>query len=121
MQILRYPLGDLSANCYIIINKDRKAIAIDVGGTPSFLQLEALKHGFEITDILLTHSHFDHMGGVSYFEKRGAKVYISSDDLVGVQSGEYNLSTMFGGSVEPFNVYKTLQGGETLSINGFIL
>ena len=51
MEIRRYELGPLRANSYIIINKDRKAIAVDVGGDAGFLMMEELKHGFEITDI----------------------------------------------------------------------
>ena len=119
MEILRYELGPLRANCYIIINKDRKAIAIDVGGDAGFLKLEELKHNFQITDILLTHAHFDHIGGVSEFEKRGVKVYLSSEDLEGAEDPDYNLASHFGGGFKPFFVTDVITSETKLSINGF--
>ena len=119
MEIKRYELGPLRANSYIIINKDRKAIAIDVGGDAGFLKLEELKHGFQITDILLTHAHFDHIGGVSEFEKRGAKVYLSKEDLEGATNPDYNLASHFGGGFKPFTVTDVLSGEETLSVCGY--
>lgn len=119
MEIRRYELGPLRANCYIIINKDRKAVAIDVGGDAGFLMLEELKHGFQITDILLTHSHFDHIGGVCEFEKRGANVYLSSEDLEGAVNPDYNLASKFGGTFKPFNATNVISGEQTLLINGF--
>ena len=119
MEILRYELGPLRANCHIIVNEDRKAIAIDVGGDAGFLKLEELKRGFEITDILLTHSHFDHIGGVNEFEKRGVNVYLSNEDLEGATNPDYNLSSAFGGSFKPFNVTNVITNEKSLFMNGF--
>lgn len=67
MQIKCIPVGDLQANCYIVI-LDNKAILIDPGDEAE--KIESNLDGVELVGILLTHSHFDHMGALSYFEKK---------------------------------------------------
>ena len=75
MKLLTYSLGSLSVNCYVLVDeKTGDAVAIDVGGDAGFLMLEELKHGFKIKAILLTHCHFDHIGGVYKFYERNVDV-----------------------------------------------
>jgi glyoxylase-like metal-dependent hydrolase (beta-lactamase superfamily II) len=115
MKLLTYPLGDLSTNCYILIDENSgDAIAIDIGGDEGFLLMEEIKNGFKIKAVLLTHAHFDHIGGVYKFFERGADVYIGSLDEKGVLDGSLNLSSVFGSDVKPFKVKTALLGGEVL-------
>ncbi|MBO5926911.1 MAG: MBL fold metallo-hydrolase [Clostridia bacterium] len=115
MKILKYNLGDLSVNCYVIINeKTNNAIAIDIGGDANFLKLEELKHGFKITNVLLTHGHFDHIGGVFPFFKRGAKVYMGEKELDFITDSSKNLSTLFGVKLEKFEAIGVRDAGELL-------
>ncbi|MFD2115424.1 MBL fold metallo-hydrolase [Paenibacillus yanchengensis] len=57
-----YELGPLQTNCYVLIAPDNKAVIVDPGMNPARL-LERIK-GLQVEAILLTHAHFDHMGGV---------------------------------------------------------
>lgn len=115
MKLLTYTLSQLQTNCYVLIDEvTNKAVAIDIGGDAGFLLMEELKHGFKIENVLLTHPHFDHIGGVNKFYERGAKVYISSEDLPAIKDGNINLSTMFGISVKPFEAI-AINGGDTLN------
>ncbi len=115
MKLLTYPLGELSTNCYILVDENSgDAIAIDIGGEEGFLLMEELKNGFNIKAVLLTHAHFDHIGGVYKFFERGADVYIGSLDEKGVLDGGLNLSAVFGSKVKPFKVKTALLGGERL-------
>ena len=118
MKLLTYPLGELSTNCYILVDENsRGAIAIDIGGDEGFLLMEELKNGFNIKAVLLTHAHFDHIGGTYKFFDRGADVYIGSLDEKGVLDGSLNLSSVFGSEVKPFKIKTALSGGEVLKFN----
>ena len=117
MKILRYNLGKLSVNCYVIINENtNKAVAIDVGGDASFLKLEEIKHGFKITDVLLTHGHFDHIGGAYDMYKNGAKIYMGEKELGFITNEELNLSYMIGESIQKFEAIGVKDGDE-LTLN----
>jgi hydroxyacylglutathione hydrolase len=59
------PVGPLQVNCYLVAcAKTGEAAAIDPGDEPPLI-LEAIrKEGLTLKQILLTHCHADHVGGV---------------------------------------------------------
>jgi len=63
-------LGPVQANCYIVgCNTTKKAVIIDPGDDAPRI-LKAVKDlGVEITAILLTHAHFDHMAAADAVSK----------------------------------------------------
>ncbi len=67
MKIKQIPVGYLQANCYILV-KDNQAIIIDPGEEAE--KIEKHLENLEVIGILLTHSHFDHIGALSYFENK---------------------------------------------------
>lgn len=67
MKIERIVVGILEANCYII-SKDGQAIIIDPGDEETKIEQKLI--GLKVIGILLTHSHFDHTGALSYFENK---------------------------------------------------
>ncbi|HID85948.1 MAG TPA: MBL fold metallo-hydrolase [Anaerolineae bacterium] len=76
-------VGPLQVNCYVLgCEETRKAVVVDPGGDVIAI-LEALKaHRLELTRIVNTHAHFDHLGGVRELkEVTGAKFYLHPDDL----------------------------------------
>ncbi len=103
MKLKRYNVGSLSVNCYVLIDENtNNAIAIDVGGDAGFLMLEELKHGFKINAVLLTHGHFDHVGGAYEFYKRGVKIYMGEKELKFIKDASLNLSYMFLDEIDEF-------------------
>lgn len=65
----RYSLGALQTNAYVVVNTERThAVVIDPGtADPALIRkLDGLK----VEAILLTHAHFDHIGGVDALRKR---------------------------------------------------
>ncbi|MFD1884121.1 MBL fold metallo-hydrolase [Paenibacillus wenxiniae] len=64
-KIETFSLGPLQTNAYLLVAEDsQRAVVIDPGMNPGSLirRIETLQ--LEIEAILLTHAHFDHMGGV---------------------------------------------------------
>jgi glyoxylase-like metal-dependent hydrolase (beta-lactamase superfamily II) len=55
-------VGPLQCNCYIVGDEIlRRAIVIDPGGDPDELLGVVAEQGLEITAIVATHAHFDHL------------------------------------------------------------
>jgi hydroxyacylglutathione hydrolase len=83
IQIRTLPLGDLQANGYIIADDEAPdALAIDPGGEAQRMAAVMAQLKKHLTHILLTHAHFDHVGGVADLaEATGAIVALHSGDL----------------------------------------
>lgn len=101
MKIHHLQLGELRSNCYIAETEPARCVAIDIGGDSrlllEFLKLKKLK----LTKILLTHGHFDHIGGVSEVAAAtGAEVFIHENDAPMLQSASLSLAS--GISIMPF-------------------
>ncbi|WP_020620188.1 MBL fold metallo-hydrolase [Paenibacillus daejeonensis] len=78
MKIQSYELGPIQTNAYVITNEElNRAVVIDPGMNPGKLIQRLQDAGTTVEAILLTHAHFDHMGGVDETRKAfGAPVYI---------------------------------------------
>ncbi len=83
LNMITMPLGAYQTNCYILWGAGSDScIVIDPGYEPDTVLLQAKKLGKTIEAILLTHGHFDHVGGVrEVAEQTGCKVYLCSEDL----------------------------------------
>ena len=76
LNIRTFTLGPLQTNAYLLQGEDpQKAVIIDPGMNPAPL-VKAIKD-LEIEAILLTHAHFDHIGGVEEIRQaKGCPVYL---------------------------------------------
>lgn len=80
MKIHCYAIGVYQANCYIIEN-EKELLVIDPGAKPKKLYEIIETINKPIVGILLTHGHFDHIGGVDEMIKRySCPLYMSSYD-----------------------------------------
>jgi hydroxyacylglutathione hydrolase len=116
-----YTVGPLQENCYIVRapGADR-AVIIDPGDEAERI-LGALK-ALEITTveaILLTHTHFDHVGAVAEVARAtGAPVYVPALEAeILANINEYVRFPGFG-PFESYDADETVAGGETLELAG---
>ncbi|MEF3307971.1 MBL fold metallo-hydrolase [Paenibacillus sp. GYB004] len=76
LHIEAFQLGPVQTNAYLVSNAERtKGFVIDPGMNPKSL-LKRIEH-MEIEAIVLTHAHFDHIGGVDELRKlKNCPVYL---------------------------------------------
>ncbi len=76
-------LGAYQTNCYFAWGEgSQSCIVIDPGFTPEVVLQKANELGKRIDAILLTHGHFDHVGGVKAIAKlTGCAVYLHEGEL----------------------------------------
>lgn len=119
MKIKHFHLGIIRTNAYVGINEETKeAFVVDPGeGQEHFLNYFE-EEGYALKGILLTHGHFDHIGGVEALVKRyGAAVYAMEDERALLKDPAVNLSnsTRRKMSIEDF---VSLTDGEEIEVAG---
>ena len=83
IEILQLPLGPLQTNCYLVACKETmEAAVIDPSWDGRRIASLASERGYVITHILLTHTHFDHVGGLAELaEEADVPIYSHPDAL----------------------------------------
>ncbi len=119
MKVTRITGGPLPTNCYLLTDDiTGETAVIDPGFENSELSNAILAIGAEnVTSILLTHGHFDHIIGVSAIKRlTHAKVYIYSDDMMFTADNSLNLSSMISAPMEPFTADEVLNNGDVIKL-----
>ncbi|AOG60714.1 hypothetical protein SHELI_v1c07650 [Spiroplasma helicoides] len=82
-------------HAYMIINEKKEAILIDVAAIPEKIVEYCKENNVKITNILITHGHFDHIYKLNLILKvfDDAKIYIGKKDAICLYDKNYNLST----------------------------
>ncbi len=82
MIVKRMVVGPLQENTYIIGDESTKqAMVIDPGDEPDRILDEIKTNGLEVSAIVFTHAHFDHIGAAGDLKKEtGAKILMHKND-----------------------------------------
>lgn len=101
LKIETFALGPLQTNAYLLRGEDEsKAVIIDPGTNPGSLIRRI--EGLEIEAIVLTHAHFDHIGGVDEIRKlKGCPVYLHALESDWLTTPKLNGSLMWPDATPP--------------------
>lgn len=101
------PLGELQANCYFVTDDESKvSLVIDPAIAHVGLIQKIKTFGAEkLKYILLTHGHFDHIGGAAELKVQfpSAQIVISEGDSEFPKDDRLNLSLFFGEYTQHFD------------------
>jgi hydroxyacylglutathione hydrolase len=115
----RYELGPVGTNCYVVRASQAagEAVVVDPGGDAAEIRLELARLGARCVAILITHGHWDHLGGVAELaEGTGAPVYMAEDERALLE----NLPDLVppGVPARGYTADTFLKGDETLELAG---
>lgn len=82
MKLLHMTLGPIGTNCYFAVDDENNTVIIDPGANPARVNQILEENELKLGAVLLTHGHFDHIGGVKGIIKKHpeVKVYIGEKD-----------------------------------------
>jgi glyoxylase-like metal-dependent hydrolase (beta-lactamase superfamily II) len=114
----RYVLGPAQENCYVVREERGAADAavVDPGDDATQLRLELARMGAACAGILITHCHWDHLGGVADLaEGAGAPVYVSELERPVLERPRDFFPDV---AIRPYTAARGLTGGETIELAG---
>ena len=116
MEIKVITLGHIAVNCYMV-STEKAALVIDPGFESQVVENFLLDNENKERIILLTHAHFDHIGGaVSLRDNTDTKIAIGEKENFALSDGDINLSNRFRAHLEPFSADILLKDQEELSV-----
>jgi hydroxyacylglutathione hydrolase len=121
--ILQLPLGPLQTNCYLLAcNETGTAAVIDPAWDGRLLYEKGTAEGWAISQILLTHSHFDHVGGLAEIkELSNAPISIHPDAIPMLENAVVAGNLWQIAIPEPPPADHLLFDGETISVGNLQL
>ncbi|AKL93927.1 Zn-dependent hydrolase [Clostridium aceticum] len=123
MEVKKFVVGMNETNCYIIYDKNTlEALIIDPGDEEKVLIQYIDKHALKPQGILLTHYHYDHIGGVEGLKRKyHCPVYAHKKEVEGLQKPEINRSNLDGRTPVSVTPDKLLSDGDTIFIGTIVL
>lgn len=115
MKVYKILPQGFASNTYICTNDGKTAVLVDCA-QPRVYE-ECLKLGLTPQYVLLTHGHFDHIGGCALLEEKGAGICLGEGELPLI-FGEGNLAAAFGERIEEFKISRTFRDGEQFTLCG---
>ena len=120
MDVRSFTVGPVAENCHIARRAGaREAVMIDPGDEPDRLLAAVDALGVSVAAILLTHTHFDHIGAVAPVARAtGAPVWCPELEVPVLADIMRYVPWPGFGPFESYEADHTVAGGETLQLAG---
>ena len=95
MEVIKVVTSLLDENCYVI-KKDGKALVVDPGD--DYNKINDAIGSDKVLGVLITHSHFDHIGALrNFLVKKGIKIFKKSnlEDNKSYEVGDFKFKCLF--------------------------
>ena len=119
LAVERYELGPIATNCYVVraSPETSEAVVIDPGGDAGVLGRELERLGASCVAILITHGHWDHLGGVADLaEATSAPVHMAAEERIALEHiNDFAPAEL---PLRPYAPEVLLEGDETLELAG---
>jgi hydroxyacylglutathione hydrolase len=121
IDVRMFTVGPVQENCFVLRARDSdRAVIVDPGDEAERILQAVDALGIETVEaILLTHTHFDHIGAVAPVAKAtGAPVYCPELETVVLANIMDFVPWPGFGPYESYDADETVKGGETLELAG---
>lgn len=113
MEIIRYPLGEMQANCYFLI-EGNNCLVIDPADEASFITEQLLRKKLNPLGLIATHGHFDHIMAAGEIQLSfGIPFHIFEEDLFLIERLNETARYFLGyepNTIPPKNIKYSKQG-----------
>jgi glyoxylase-like metal-dependent hydrolase (beta-lactamase superfamily II) len=123
IDVQMFTVGMVQENCFLVRPQGGEhAVIVDPGDEAPRLLQAVEDAGVTLDAILLTHTHFDHVGAVAPIARAtGAPVYCPRIEVPVLQDVMAYVPWPGFGPFESWDPEETVQGGETLELAGLTL
>ena len=121
MELIQYVVGPISTNCYFIVNKDTKETVIVDPGDEAELLIDRIDlQNLKPVAILLTHGHFDHVGGAARIEEEyKIPIYASRAEEETLKDPHINRTEVFDRTPTVYHATDFLDDEQIIELAGF--
>jgi hydroxyacylglutathione hydrolase len=123
MDVQMFTVGPVQENCFLArLEGSDHAVIVDPGEEAPRLLAEIESQGLKLDAILLTHTHFDHVGAVAPIARAtGAPVYCPKLEVPVLQDVMAFVPWPGFGPFESWDPEQTVAGGEKLELAGMTM
>jgi hydroxyacylglutathione hydrolase len=121
MDVRMFTVGLVAENCFVFRRDDSdRALIVDPGDEAERILAPVEELGLTVEAILLTHTHFDHVGAVApVAQATGAPVYCPKIEVPVLADIMSYVPWPGFGPFESYDADETVEGGERLTLAGF--
>jgi glyoxylase-like metal-dependent hydrolase (beta-lactamase superfamily II) len=121
MELGVFTVGPLQENAFLLRREGAdRALLVDPGDEPDRLLRAIEELGAQLEAILVTHTHFDHIGAVAPVARAtGATVICPKLEVAVLADIDAHVSWPGFGPFESYDADETVEGGERLTVAGF--
>lgn len=118
MKVYTIPAGPLATNCYLLAGESGRCAIIDPGGKPEKIERVMKEHNLTPEMILLTHGHYDHMGGADALRRQyQIPILVHEDDRIMLETAAFNVSAEITGHPVILSPDRVLADGDKLLVD----